>query len=53
MEAVTVLSKHGYHRVGVAIVMSRLGQDCELVRVVMVSWVRHISSDGNYVLAAR
>ena len=26
-----VLSKHWYHRIGVAIVGSRLGQDCELV----------------------
>ncbi len=40
VEAVTVLSKHGYHRAGVAIARSRLGQDCELVREVMDSWAR-------------
>ena len=45
VEAVTVLSKHGYHRAGVAISRSRLGQDCDLLRKVMVSWVRQISSD--------
>jgi hypothetical protein len=34
---------------------SRLGQDCELLREVMVSWVRQIlfSSDGNYAVAAK
>ena len=51
MEAVTVLSKHGYHRAGVAISRSRLGQDCDLLR--KVSWVRQISSDGKYALAAK
>ena len=49
----TVLSKHGYHRAGVAISRSRLGQDCELLREVMVSWVRQISFDGNYAVAAK
>ena len=36
-----------------AIARSRLGQDCELLREVMVSWVRQISSDGNYVVAGQ
>ena len=53
LEAVTVLSKHGYHRAGVAISRSRLGQDCDLLRKVMVRWVKQISSDGKYALAAK
>ena len=49
----TVLSKHGYHRAGVSIARSRLGQNCELVRELMVSWARQSSADGNYALAAK
>ena len=44
---------HVYHRAGVAMSRSRLGQDCELLREVIISWFRQMSSDGNYALAAK
>ena len=53
IEAVTVLSKHGYHRAGVAIAKSRLGQDCDLVRELMSNWAKQSSADGNFGLAAK
>ena len=46
VEAVTVLSKHGYHRAGVAIARSRLGQNCELVKEVIDGWARQTTVDG-------